>query len=141
MKLQIASDLHHEIASDAPLCGNPLPLARGAEALVLAGDIHAGMGAVGLYRDYAAPVIYVHGDNEQTLATCAQLVAQLRKEAKGTSVHFLENGERIIDRVRFLGAYLRTARPFSLEKHDRSQIPQSRETRRFAIPRSWPRHS
>src|SRR5258708_4943961 len=102
MRLQIASDLHHEAASGE--MAQPLQPAVDAEVLVLAGDIANGTHAIDLYADYAIPVIYVHGNHEPYEQAYPALVDNMRKRATGTAVRFLQNEEVEFDGVRFLGA-------------------------------------
>jgi len=107
MRIQIASDLHHETAGPNAL-SEPLPLADGAELLILAGDIHAGTSAVDLYGSYPVPVIYVHGNHEFYGETYPDLLASLKENAHGTSVVFLDCDTCTIGHVRFLGACMWT---------------------------------
>lgn len=121
MKLQIASGLHHEYDTGNASFGKRLPLAHRAEALVLAGDIHSGTKAIDLYWDYPVPVVYVHGESELVDISHAKFVAEVREKARGTSVHLLQNDERVIDHVRFLGAYMRSPQLFPFDEHDRTR--------------------
>lgn len=107
VRIQIASDLHHEIAHRADLAG-PLPVARETDVLVLAGDIHEGSRAIDLYRDCRVPVVYVTGNHEPFGHNYQQLLNELRKRAQGTSVRFLQEDELVLGNVRFLGATLWT---------------------------------
>jgi hypothetical protein len=50
--IQVASDLHHEIAVSGSRLAQPLQPAPGADVLVLAGDIHSGTAGIELYSDY-----------------------------------------------------------------------------------------
>jgi predicted phosphodiesterase len=108
MQVQIASDLHHEIAP----CGSPLSRALApaphADVLVLAGDIHEGSAAIDLYKDYAIPVLYVHGNHEPLHHSYPALIDELEGRSYGTSVRFLQNDEAVICGTRFLGACLWT---------------------------------
>jgi predicted phosphodiesterase len=106
MRIQIASDLHHESASGHSSLARALAPAPGADVLVLAGDIHEGTAAVDLYRDYPIPVIYVHGNHEPMHNHYPPLIDELELRSRGTSVRFLQNDEAVISGVRFLGACL-----------------------------------
>ncbi|MGF6770628.1 putative phosphodiesterase [Paraburkholderia sp. GAS199] len=106
MKLQIASDLHHELESGR--AASVIEPASDAEVLVLAGDIANGTDAVSLYADYKIPVIYVHGNHEPYDCVYPALVDELREKAKGTSVHFLQDEMLALGGVRFLGACMWT---------------------------------
>jgi predicted phosphodiesterase len=106
VRLQIASDLHHEMASGE--LAQPLQPASDAQALVLAGDIASGIEAIDLYANYAVPVIYVHGNQEAFGHAYPALVDRLRERAKGTAVRFLQNEEVELGGVRFLGASMWT---------------------------------
>jgi hypothetical protein len=108
MRIQIASDLHHEFARDGVLGSEALELAKDAALLVLAGDIHARTQIIGLYGDYEVPVLYVHGNHECYGSEYFALQHQLRTNLAGTSVHFLERDEFVVRDVRFLGCSLWT---------------------------------
>jgi predicted phosphodiesterase len=56
MRLQIASDLHHEFIAPGQPGSEPIALADGVDVLVLAGDIHSHANACNLYRDYPVAV-------------------------------------------------------------------------------------
>jgi predicted phosphodiesterase len=108
MRIQIASDLHHEIASDGSSLSRALAPAPDADVLVLAGDIHEGTAAIDLYRDYQIPVIYVHGNHEPMHNRYPDLIDEFAQRSCGTSVRFLQNDETIISGTRFLGACMWT---------------------------------
>lgn len=119
-RIAVLSDLHLEFYSDpvvARTCPVPVTeadasrLAKAADVVVLAGDVHVGPAGV----EWAAsmwpetPVVYVLGNHEsyfhrewsETLAAC-------REAAKATTVHVLENEEAVVEGVRFLGCSLWT---------------------------------
>lgn len=104
MQVQIASDLHHEFARKGEPGSEALPLADGVDMLVLAGDIHSRAQTIGLYGKRPVPVLYVHGNYEMYATEYFALQHQLRTKASGTSLHFLERDEFVVDGVRFLGA-------------------------------------
>jgi predicted phosphodiesterase len=108
MRVQIASDLHHEFSRAGHLGSEGIPVADGVDVLVLAGDIHAGARAFDLYRNYPVPIVYVHGNHELYGAEMFSLVHQLRSNANVAAVNFLERDEVVIDGVRFLGTCLWT---------------------------------
>jgi hypothetical protein len=109
MRLQVASDLHHELCDGYPVLMNPLKLADNVQALVLAGDIHSSYGAVDLYRDYPVPVIYVHGDREVYRPTrLKETMREIRQRSEGTALKYLEINEFDFGDVRFLGGYMWT---------------------------------
>ncbi len=103
MRLRILSDLHTEFAPFHP------PPA-GADVVVLAGDI--GVGTKGLAWARAAfpdtPVVYVAGNHEPYRHALPKLHENLSREAEGSGVHFLEDGEVELAGVRFLGCTLWT---------------------------------
>jgi len=107
MKIQIASDLHHEAAHRAAFAG-PLPVTQDADVLVLAGDIHEGSRAIDLYGDCRVPVVYVTGNHEPHGHNYQRLLTELRERTQGTSVRFLQDEELVLGNVRFLGATLWT---------------------------------
>ena len=108
MKLQILSDLHHEFAPGEP----PPIVCAGADVIVLAGDIDVGTrGVQWSIREshrLGKPVIYVPGNHEYYGHAYPSLLAQMVREASGTSVRVLDRGSTIVDGVRFLGVTLWT---------------------------------
>jgi predicted phosphodiesterase len=108
MRIQIASDLHHESALSVSALSRPLAPAPDADALVLAGDIHEGTAAVELYKGYPIPVVYVHGNHEPMHHRYPALIDELNQRSHGTSVRFLQNDETVVSGTRFLGACLWT---------------------------------
>jgi predicted phosphodiesterase len=102
MKVHVLSDLHTEFA------GFKIPKTD-ADVLVLAGDI--GTKLIGLEQALTSceiPVVYVAGNHEYYGAAIAKLTDELRITARNSQVYFLENGELILDDVRFLGCTLWT---------------------------------
>lgn len=108
MRIQIASDLHHEHARKGSLGSEPLALAADVDVLVLAGDIHARTNVVGLYGQSAVPVLYVHGNHELYAGEYLTVQHELRTNAAGTSLRLLEREEFVSSGVRFLGCCLWT---------------------------------
>jgi hypothetical protein len=106
MRLQIASDLYHEMAAGA--LALPIRRAADADVLVLAGNIADGLQAIDMYASYAIPVIYVHGNHEPYGHDYPSLINEMRNRATGTAVRFLQNDEVELDGVRFLGACMWT---------------------------------
>ncbi len=109
MRLLILSDLHHELWREhAPKID---PSVSRPDVVILAGDINTGAKAV----DWAArtfsglPVMYVHGNHEGYGHNLDDVQEQIQVacEAAG-NVHFLNCGEHVIGRVRFLGATMWT---------------------------------
>ncbi|AJX28202.1 hypothetical protein D0U02_15130 [Burkholderia pseudomallei] len=109
MRIQVASDLHHELAVSNSAMAARLEHADDAvDVLVLAGDIHNQTGAIDLYADYPVPVVYVCGNHEFYGTEMLQLLPELRRRAVGTSVKLLEKDELILNNVRFLGCTMWT---------------------------------
>jgi Icc-related predicted phosphoesterase len=107
MKIQVASDLHLEVLGDA------FPDFQGinptdADVLVIAGDIHQDVRAIGAFQNWTTPVVYVHGNHELYGTQHDDLVQRLRHTAYHTNVHYLECDELILADVRFLGCCLWT---------------------------------
>jgi hypothetical protein len=101
MRLHILADLHLE-------CGSFQPSKVKADAVVLAGDIFNGVQglewALKTFPDQ--PVVFVAGNHEYYGGDIPKLTGELRKLAKGTNVHFLENDSVCIGDIVFLGATL-----------------------------------
>lgn len=107
MKIQIASDLHLDLLQ-LRFPGYRVIEPAGADVLVIAGDIHSGLGAVDCFADWPVPVVYVIGNHEGYHHEYGTLIAQLRERSKGTAVHFLERDSVVIGGMRFLGCCLWT---------------------------------
>ncbi|MCI0150368.1 metallophosphoesterase [Paraburkholderia sediminicola] len=108
MRIQVASDLHHELATPGSAMALPITPAPGIDVLVLAGDIHKHLAAIDLYADCPMPVVYIHGNHECYGADLHPLVSELWQRAAGTSVRFLEKEEFVLGSVRFVGGCLWT---------------------------------
>jgi len=103
MRIQVLSDLHLEFgAIDIP--------DTDADVVVLAGDID--VGAKGLdwiqRRFPRTPVVYVLGNHEFYQHQLPDLTESLRREAKDSHIHVLENSAVELAGVRFLGCTLWT---------------------------------
>lgn len=106
MKIRVLSDLHLEFTryepAEMPSCGEDL--------VVLAGDI--GIGLRGIHWARRAipdrPVIYVAGNHEFYQQDWDRLLPQLRAEAAGSHVHFLENDSVNLRGLLILGCSLWT---------------------------------
>lgn len=145
MKLQIASDLHHELAVPRSPMSWPVALAdRYVDVLVLAGDVHKHIGAIDLYRDYPVPVVYVCGNHEFYGSEMATVLSDLRQRSMGTSVYLLEKDELVLGQTRFLGTTMWTdyhAYPISLSEsmeYVRSHVLDHRKIRKANMARFEP---
>jgi hypothetical protein len=101
VRLHVLSDLHLEFA--------PFEMpAVDANAVILAGDVALGTAGARYAIEYSAgrPVLYVAGNHEYYRHSFPDLNDEIRTVTEGTTVHFLENTELVIDRVRFLGCAL-----------------------------------
>lgn len=108
MRIQVASDLHLEFLErqfPRMLLVEPEP---GAQALILAGDIHNHTKAVAAFRDWPVPVVMVAGNHEFYGHAWEQTRVDLRRACESTNIIFLDNESVIIDGVRFLGSTLWT---------------------------------
>lgn len=108
-KIQIASDLHHELAATGSSMSCPITLVdNSVDVLVLAGDIHNQLRGIELYADYPAPVVYVCGNHEFYDGEMPTLLSEMKRKAAGTSVRLLEKDEMVLGGVRFLGTCMWT---------------------------------
>jgi Icc-related predicted phosphoesterase len=107
MKIQIASDLHLDLL-EARFPDYRAVEPADADVLVIAGDIHRHTKAIAAFADWPVPVIYVHGNHEAYHEQYEDLIGALRAASAHGNVHFLECGEQVIDKVRFLGCCLWT---------------------------------
>jgi Icc-related predicted phosphoesterase len=103
MKLLVLSDLHLEFSN------LPLP-ANDADVIVLAGDIWKGDNGIYWARSTwpDKEIVYVAGNHEFYGKNRLEVLARLRIAGRETGVHFLDNEEKEIDGVRFLGATMWT---------------------------------
>jgi len=114
VKIQVLSDLHLEMNScEVPVVG---------DVIVLAGDIDVGTEGIAWAKEQFAgrPVVYVAGNHEFYRRLFPDLLDELRAEADGSNVVFLENDAFVIGGVRFLGTTLWT--DFTLNGHARQAI-------------------
>jgi predicted phosphodiesterase len=107
MRVQILSDLHVDAG------GRHRPqLAVGVDALIVAGDVCAGVDTgFQLLRHYVpttTPIIMVLGNHEFYGFGYAQELAKARATASSYNIHVLENDAVIIGGVRLVGASLWT---------------------------------
>jgi predicted phosphodiesterase len=105
MKLHILSDLHNEIS---PFLIDPN--SHSADVIVLAGDISKGDRGIAWARGQwpTKQIIYVAGNHEFYGQIRKNVISSIRLAAKQYDVHFLDDDEVIIDRVRFVGGTLWT---------------------------------
>ena len=101
MKLNILSDLHLGVgAMERPRTN--------ADVVVLAGDIARPREAAAWALGFDKPVLYVLGNHEFYGGSIAGTADELKRLCLGTHVHVLDDGEIVIDGVRFLGTTLWT---------------------------------
>lgn len=107
MRLQIYSDLHHEVwRNQAPAIQLKSP-----DVVVLAGDIHQGANAIAWSSNLFTnlPVIYVLGNHEAYGKHLDKARLEIAKAcAETANVHLLDSAEYQIAGVRFLGTTLWT---------------------------------
>ncbi len=115
MRLQVLSDLHLEFGDRQ----RPRPL---ADVVVLAGDIHQGTAGLNwAKRNFPnTPVIYVLGNHEFYGHSIPDLTKTVKREAKGSHVHVLENNIFKLGGFVFLGCTLWT--DFGLFGHTHSAM-------------------
>ena len=110
IRIQIASDLHLEMFRKPFL--NWYRVDRlgpeAADLLVLAGDIHNGVEAIGCFADWPIPVLYVPGNHEYYETRIDQALRSLKDAARGTQVQVLSEDVCFIAGVRFLACTLWT---------------------------------
>lgn len=101
MKLNVLSDLHLSVgALERPRTD--------ADLIVLAGDVARPQAAAEWALGLDRPVLYVIGNHEFYGSSIEATRAELARLFAGTHVHLLDDGERVIDGVRFLGSTLWT---------------------------------
>jgi len=114
MKLNILSDLHLGL-------GMIDPPDTDAHIVVLAGDIARPKEAIAWASALAKPSLYVPGNHEFYGGSIDGTIDALRELCEGTNVQLLDDGEVVLDGVRFLGSTLWT--DFALSgQHDMSRI-------------------
>ncbi len=99
MRLHIVSDLHLSRA------GFDLPV-TGADLLILAGDLARPADAVAWASRAGRPALYVAGNHEFYGGSLPGTRARLAELCAGTPIRFLDDGEVVVDGVRFLGTTL-----------------------------------
>lgn len=108
MRLQIASDLHHQFAGAGLATSRLLPISQEADLLVLAGNIHLSDGVVSMYKDCGLPVVFVNGCSDLHGTDIKMTRKVLKVRALGTSVRYLERATFQYRNARFLGCCLWT---------------------------------
>lgn len=124
MKIQFASDLHYEFL-EKQFPDYRIITPADADVLVIAGDIHRGTMAIQTFADWPVPVVYIHGNHEAYHQQYDDLLEELRAQAQGSNVHFLENDELVLQGVRFLGCCLWT--DYQLAPFDPAEAMQAAE--------------
>jgi Icc-related predicted phosphoesterase len=101
LKLHVLCDLHIEFG------GFEVPVV-GADVIIFAGDVHIqDKGLRWIFdQNFRVPIIYVLGNHEFYNDNFPGLIDKLRREAKGTNVHVLENDSIEIGGIRFFGCTL-----------------------------------
>lgn len=103
MRIQVLSDLHREFGDFE------LPEVD-CDCVIMAGDVANKLHGLNWlrrrYRD--VPVIYICGNHEFYGERMPDLISRLRKEARGSNIHFLENESVTIDGIHFFGCTLWT---------------------------------
>lgn len=142
MRIQLASDLHLEHLQHHHPGERLLVPSAQADLLVLAGDIASGSDALRLFGNWPVPVLYVAGNHEFYGLHWEHIRAQLRVQAQGSSVQFLDNDVADLSRhgawsaqhahdlarVRFLGCTLWTDYQLRCNR-TRSQLMANAELR------------
>ncbi|MBK1888682.1 metallophosphoesterase [Undibacterium sp. 14-3-2] len=109
MRILPLSDLHLELWKEfAPKID--IAISR-PDVIILAGDIHTGAKAVEwAHQTFAdVPVLYIHGNHEAYGKNLEDVQVEIAEACKATGhVHFLNEGELVVDGVRFLGATMWT---------------------------------
>jgi predicted phosphohydrolase len=101
MRVHVLSDLHMEFGQiDVPDVD--------CDCVILAGDVATGEdGLRWILRRYPdVPVIYICGNHEFYGSEFPALIGRLRRQARGTNVHFLENEEVSLGGFHFFGCTL-----------------------------------
>lgn len=127
MKIQLASDLHCELLPPSLANERIIQPAPDADLLVLAGDIHVGLGAVDLFKDWPVPVLYLAGNHEFYGQDWTRTRCDLRQACFGTQIHFLDNDSIVLGGVRFLGCTLWT--DFQMRGFTQTQAMSAAEAR------------
>jgi len=116
MKIQLLSDLHNEFLRNGRQDPNhkwagTIP-ETDADIIILAGDIDTGTHgidwAIGESQRLGKNIIYVAGNHEFYRQEYSSLKEKIKKQAEGTTVHYLDCKEYIQENVRFIGATLWT---------------------------------
>ena len=101
MKLNVLSDLHLSLgAFEIPR--------NDADVVILAGDLARPREAISWACGFSKPVLFVPGNHEFYGGSIAGGADELKRLCAGTNIRLLDQGEVIIDGVRFLGTTLWT---------------------------------
>ncbi|MDR6202145.1 metallophosphoesterase [Paraburkholderia graminis] len=107
MRFQIASDLHLEMLYRFPgyRVIEPVP---GADALILAGDIHSHTHAVRMFANWPVKVFYIHGNHECYGAHYYGVTSEIARVAGEAGIIYLDRTAVELQGVRILGTCLWT---------------------------------
>ena len=120
MRLHILSNLHLEL-------GDFSPPETGADAVILAGDIHVQEHGIDwAVKHFSVPVYYVLGNYEFYGGHLERTVKRLKQKATGTNVRVLECDEAVQENVRFLGGVCWT--DFSATGNLKLAMAEARQT-------------
>lgn len=109
LRIQIASDLHHEFVARSPFPhARLISPAADADLLVLAGDVDADAQGIARYANWPVPVVYVAGNHEFYGREMLATRARIRRAASRTAVTYMERSRLDVGPVRILGCTLWT---------------------------------
>lgn len=112
LKIQIASDLHLEFLQSAYPGERLIEPVKGADVLVLAGDIAGGSDTFKLFSKWPTPspipIIFVAGNHEFYGRQMEETQEKMIDDAARLNIYYLEREAIEIDGVRFLGTTLWT---------------------------------
>lgn len=130
VRLHIISDLHLGVQ------GMPVPPLR-ADLTILAGDIARPVAAMQWASALGRPVLYVPGNHEFYGSSIPETRTLLATEAARHGIHLLDQGQIVVNGVRFLGATLWTDfQLFGVDKAAAAKAQSAAFMRDFSVIRN-----
>ncbi|HKR38491.1 MAG TPA: metallophosphoesterase [Paraburkholderia sp.] len=129
MRLQIASDLHHDLSDSGSALGRALNFCPEADLLVLAGNVGPDDQVFQNYGKAGKPVIFVHGNQDAHGAEIDAVKSAFAAYSIGTDVRYLERSEFVFGDVCIIGCCLWT--DYQLGPYPRDVV--MREANRYLV--------
>lgn len=128
LRIQVASDLHHEMLALSPHPHATLITpAANADLLILAGDIDGDERGVLRYAKWPVPVLYVAGNHEFYGREMRRTRSNMEKAVVGTRVTYMEQSRHDVGPVRVLACTLWTDYKLNPDLSQQAQLEAAQQ--------------